>query len=431
MRLTGMMLVVFLMYVEQKHYSPEQRKKHVRILSRKNFMSVEDRIHISFFLFPGGPFDRIQTVLRLERPGQPGTIRRAVIFGIITWLPLVMLASLQNLALGAEPKQSLLLDFFSYVRFLLAVPLLILGETFCSKQLALVVRQFVLTGVVRNADLPSFNRNVKSLLRHIDSSIVELVLVIIAYTGAISSVMASLSLGNETWVVREFHGGYELSLAGWWYVAVSLPLYYFIATRWLWRIFLWARFLLQVARMNIRVIPAHPDLAGGLAFVGDSPAAFTLPVFAYGCVLAGRLANEVVYAGKELLSFKFIILAFLLLELLLFAGPIIVFAGPLGRAKRKGLLQYEGLASIMAQQFEKKWMEEAAADKEGALGQPDFSSLADLNQCVALTRRMNPVPFKLMGVVPLILAALVPLIPVVAIEIPLDDVLKALLKALF
>ena len=394
-------------------------------------MSIEGRLHSSFFLFPGGPFDRIQTVLRLERPGQPGTIRRAIVFGIITWLPLVTLASLQDLALGAQPKQSLLLDFFSYARFLLAVPMLILGETFCSKELALVVKQFVLTGVVRDADLPLFNRNVKSLLRLIDSSMVELILVILAYTGAISSVMTSLSLGNETWMVREVQGRYVLSFAGWWYVAVSLPLYYFIASRWLWRIFLWARFLLQVARMNIRVIPAHPDLAGGLAFVGDSPAAFTLPVFAYGCVLAGRLANEVMYAGKELLSFKFIILAFLLLELLLFAGPIMVFSGPLSRAKRKGLLQYEGLASIMAQHFERKWMEGAAADEKEALGQPDFSSLADLNQSVTLARRMNPVPFKLMGVVPLILAALVPLIPVVAIEIPLDDVLKALLKALF
>jgi len=398
---------------------------------REDHMSTDERLHIDFVLFPGGPFDRIQTILKLERPGQPGTIRRAVFFGIITWLPLVTLASLQDLALGAQPKQSLLLDFFSYARFLLAVPLLILGERFCSKQLALVVKQFVLTGVVRNADLPLFNRNVKSLLRLIDSSMVELILVILAYTGAISSVMTDLSLGNETWVAREFQGRYGLSIAGWWYVAVALPIYFFIASRWLWRIFLWARFLLQVAHMNIRVIPSHPDLAGGFAFVGDSPAAFTLTVFAFGCVLAGRLANEVMYAGKELLSFKFIILAFLLLELVLFAGPIIVFAGPLSRAKRKGLLQYEGLASIMAQQFEKKWMEGAAADKDEALGQPDFSSLADLNQCVALARRMNPVPFKLMGVVPLILAALVPLIPVVAIEIPLDDVLKALLKALF
>jgi hypothetical protein len=393
-------------------------------------MIIDRKVHIDFVLFPGGPFDRLQGVLRLERPGRPGTIRRAIVFGMITWLPLLALAITQDLALGPQPKQSLLLDFFSYARFLLAVPLLILAETFCSKWLALVVRQFVLTGVVREADLPRFNRSIESALRLIDASVVELALLILAYAGAISSAMTNLNLGIETWAVREFQGRYVLSLAGWWCAAVSLPVYYFIASRWLWRIFLWGRFLLQVARMNIRVIPSHPDLSGGLAFVGDSPAAFALPVFAFGCVLAGRLANEIVYAGKELLSFKLIIIAFLLLELVLFAGPIIVFSGPLSRAKRKGVLEYEGLVSILAQRFEKKWIEGGAVVDERALGEPDFSALADFSQCVATTRKMNPVPFKIMGVAPLILAALAPLLPVVAIEIPLAEVLKALLKAL-
>lgn len=393
-------------------------------------MGIDERPHIDFDLFPGGPFDRIQGILRLERPGRPGTVRRAFVFGLITWLPLLTLASLQDLALGPLPKQSLLMDFFSYARFLLAVPLLILGETFCSKQLALVVKQFVLTGVVGEAELPRFKKGIESILRHKDSAVVELVLIILAYTGSISSALTNLSLGIETWIVRGFQGHYTLSLAGWWYVAVSLPVYYFIASRWLWRIFLWGIFLLKVARMNIRVIPAHPDMAGGLAFVGDSPAAFAIPAFAFGCVLAGRFANEVMYAGKDLLSFKYIIIAFLLLELVLFAGPIIVFAAPLSRAKIKGILEYEGLASLLALQFEKKWMEGGASIDEKSLEQPDFSAVADFNQSVTIARKMNPVPFKLKGVVPLILAALAPFLPVVAIEIPLADVLKALLKAL-
>lgn len=391
-------------------------------------MRMDDRLYIDFALFPGGPFDRLQGVLKLERPGKPGTIRRAFAFGLITWLPLLVLAFLQDLALGGQPKQSLLLDFFAYARFLLAVPVLILGETTCSKQLALVVKQFVLTGIVSRADLPGLKRGVESILRLIDSATVELVLLVLAYAGAISSVMANLNLGIATWVVREYQGQYSLSLAGWWYVAVALPAYYFIAGRWVWRIFLWGRFLLQVARMNIRVIPAHPDLAGGLAFVGDSTAAFSLPAFAFGCVLAGRLANEVVHAGSSLVSYQYIIIAFLLLELLFFAGPVMVFTGPLTRAKRKGVLAYEGLASILAQRFEKKWLKGGEEIGEEALAENDFSSLADLNQSVANARRMNPVPFTIMGVAPLIIAALVPLLPVVAVEIPLVEVLKALLK---
>ncbi len=393
-------------------------------------MRMDDRLYIDFALFPGGPFDRLQGILKLERPGKPGTIRRAIAFGLITWLPLLVLASLQDLALGEQPRQSLLLDFFAYGRFLLAVPILILAETTCSKQLGLVVKQFVLTGVVARADLSRLKKSLESALRLIDSAVVELVLLILAYALAISSVMTDLNLGIATWIVREYQGRYSLSLAGWWYGAVALPAYFFIAGRWLWRIFLWGRFLLQVALMNIRVIPEHPDLAGGLAFVGDSTAAFALPAFAFGCVLAGRLANEVVHAGNSLQSYKFIIIAFLLLELILFAGPVMVFAGPLARAKRKGVLAYEGLASLLAQRFEEKWLEGGAEISEEALGEPDFSSLTDLNQSVINARKMNPVPLTIMGVGPLIVAALVPLLPVVAIEIPLVDVLKALLKAM-
>lgn len=46
---------------------------------------------------------------------------------------------------------------------------------------------------------------------------------------------------------------------------------------WLWRILIWGLFLFRVSRLDLQLVPTHPDLVGGLQFVGESLRAF-LPV---------------------------------------------------------------------------------------------------------------------------------------------------------
>ncbi len=56
----------------------------------------------------------------------------------------------------------------------------------------------------------------------------------------------------------------RFSLAGWWHLLVSLPLLLILFFGWIWRLALWARFLFLMSRLNLRLIPAHPDNVGGL-----------------------------------------------------------------------------------------------------------------------------------------------------------------------
>ena len=53
---------------------------------------------------------------------------------------------------------------------------------------------------------------------------------------------------------------------------VSVPLFQFILLRWYFRIFIWARFLWQVSRIDLAYAPAHPDRLGGS---GSCPASVT------------------------------------------------------------------------------------------------------------------------------------------------------------
>ena len=59
-----------------------------------------------------------------------------------------------------------------------------------------------------------------------------------------------------------------LTAAGWWYALVSLPMFRFLLWRWLWRVFIWAALLWQTSKIQLRLLPTHPDQAGGLGTLG-------------------------------------------------------------------------------------------------------------------------------------------------------------------
>jgi len=57
-------------------------------------------------------------------------------------------------------------------------------------------------------------------------------------------------------------------------------------------LFIWARFLGQVSRIELRLIPMHPDRAAGLGFLSNAACAIALLAVAHGALLAGRPANR-------------------------------------------------------------------------------------------------------------------------------------------
>jgi hypothetical protein len=82
-----------------------------------------------------------------------------------------------------------------------------------------------------------------------------------------------------------------LSLTGKWYVYVSLPVFQFLLTRWYYRVLIWVRFLWQVSRIELSLIPTHPDRVGGLGFLASVSFAFTPLAMAHGALL-GRINRE-------------------------------------------------------------------------------------------------------------------------------------------
>ena len=57
------------------------------------------------------------------------------------------------------------------------------------------------------------------------------------------------------------------SLAGWWLGCVSITLFQFLLLRWYFRLFIWARFLWQVSRIELKIVPTHPIFFGIITII--------------------------------------------------------------------------------------------------------------------------------------------------------------------
>jgi hypothetical protein len=212
---------------------------------------------------------------------------------------------------------------------------------------------------------------------------------------------------------------------------VSLPIFQFLLLRWYFRLLIWIRFLWQVSRIELSLVPTHPDRVGGLGFLAETVYAFTLLAVAHGTLLAGMLADRVLLLGTTLLEYKIEIAAMVVFWMCLVLGPLLVFVPQLAHAKRKGLREYGTLAERYVREFDNKWLRGGAPAGEPLVGSGDIQSLADLGNSHEVVRSMRIAPITKEAILQIVVAALAPIAPLLLTMIPLEELLKALLGALF
>jgi hypothetical protein len=220
-----------------------------------------------------------------------------------------------------------------------------------------------------------------------------------------------------------------LTTAGFWYVFVSIPILQFILLRWYWRLFIWFRFLWHVSRMQLHLVPTHPDRAAGLGFIGKSAYAFGPILFAQGAMLSGVVASRVLNMGESLLSFKMQIGAFVAFFVVVILSPLLMFTPKMARAKRKGLADYGLLAQRYVNRFEQKWVGEPGGEE--LLGTGDIQSLADLGNSYSVVKEMRPVPFGLDDISRLAAATAAPLVPLMLTILSPEELIMRIIKVIF
>jgi hypothetical protein len=374
----------------------------------------------SFYLWTGLARDPIDRVAR-----------RAIVIGLVAWLPLLVLSVLDGSAWGGGGRLPFLIDIEANVRFLLAVPLLVVAEVAVHHEQRYILRQLVARGIVRAEDRPRLERIVLSTLRLRNSILPELLLILFVLTIGRHLWLEQVMLKSPTWYGTHTDGGTALTPAGLWLSWVSIPVCQFLLLRWYYRLALWGSAIVRVARLDLQLIPTHPDKAGGLGLLGVGLLAFAPLLIAQGMLLAGLLANRILIDGATLPSFKLDILAVIGVLVLILLAPMFALTPHLLRAKLKGLREYDFLAQRYVREFETKWLRGGASPDEAFVGSADIQSLADLGNSYELIRNMRVVPFGNGVPLKLALAVLAPMLPLVLTMIPLEEVISRLVGFVF
>jgi hypothetical protein len=389
-------------------------------------MSTSD-VYANEHVFDGGPPLRIQKSLGLVKPDQPHVVRRAVFAAAIAWIPLAIMVTAQTIVFNDGSATSFFRDFGVYARYLIAIPALFLAESDCIPRLEAIVRHFVTTGLIASKDLPRYQRAVASTQRLLNPPYGDFLAFAAAY---LAVLMFASYITPEMAPLWQRGGPGRFSVAGWWNVFISLPLLLILFFGWLWRLVLWARFLVLVAALDLQLIPSHPDQAGGLKFVSSSLRGFRLISLGLGAVVAGAVADRVLLHGQDLLSFKTLVIGLLVLLLILFAGPLTVFVSRLRRTKTRGIYTYGALANQLGREFEKKWLGSDAPANAGMLEKPDFSATTDYFAVAANVYEMRDFPFKPKDLISPLVPALLPFLVVALFTIPVHVVVDSIIKLL-
>jgi hypothetical protein len=384
---------------------------------------------IDFSLVLGGPIFQFFRKSHLAGDGLQLLHRRLLVITFLAWIPLLILAAV-NPSVGEAGRLAFFHDVEVHTRFLLALPILLTAELIVHSRLRPVVRRFVERGIVLPNDLPRFHNAVNSAVRLRDSVAVELGILLFLYPLSLWLWNERPSIVSSTWYGTP-GSSWHLTAAGFWYVFVSIPILRFILFRWYLRIFIWFRFLWQVSRIDLHLIPTHPDRAAGLAFLGKSAYAFGPILFAQGAMLAGVVAERVLYRGQSLISFKVQIAGFVVFFVLAILGPLLMFTPRLAQAKRKGLADYGLLAQRYVENFEQKWVAGDPSHSEDLLGTSDIQSLADLGNGYAMVRDMRPIPFWLEDVSRLAAATAAPLVPLLLTIFSPEELITRVMKIVF
>lgn len=383
---------------------------------------------LDFSLVLGGPLYQIFWRAHLSGPALELVQRRVLVISLSAWIPLGVLAAIEGHFLGGQAL-TFLGDIESHVRFLVALPLLIAAELVVHQRIRPLIKLFVDRKIVTPEETPKFYAAVEAASRARNSAWLELAVLLFTYIVGHLFWRHQVALEAATWYARPDRTGLHLTLAGYWYSFVSLPIFQFILLRWYLRFGIWFLFLWRTSRLKLKLLPAHPDRSGGIGFLGRSSYAFAPILFAQGTLLAGLIASRIFYQGQTLMSFRVSIITIAGFFVLTILGPLTIFTPQLSRTRHIGLREYGTLATTYADDFDEKWIR--GGPNGELLGTPDLQSLADLANSYAVVSEMRLVPFALKDVTRLAVATVLPVLPLLPTIMPLEELLTRLVRMIF
>jgi hypothetical protein len=274
-------------------------------------------------LVRGGPFYRAQEATHLITSDRWNLGRRIVFALSVGWIPLLLI----TLLLNRSELPSLLRNYQVNARMLIAVPVLLIGQQVMESCFRTIAAQLRETNIVAPKDAGRFDAIIARLLRLRDSPLPELIIVLFAYGYVLLMVNARLS-GAPLWATYYVRSTPHLSPTGWYYVLVSQLMYQFLIGLSLWKWLLWSMFVFRLSRMNLQLVPTHPDRHGGLGFLSLSLTGCIPLAFSISIATGAHWRDAILLHRAHVSDFKFEAAALLILVILIAVGPLLFSGAP-------------------------------------------------------------------------------------------------------
>jgi hypothetical protein len=326
---------------------------------------------------------------------------------------------------AGDTGESLLRHYGVHMRCLLVIPLLILAEPMVHRAARAVAA--LLAGAAATPEArAAFDATGRAMVRLRDASLPWVLLL----GAAIGWSLADDPKAHADAMAWAVDAGGELGFGGGWFAYVVRPIFLALLLAWAWRILLLTLWLGRVARIDLQLVPTHPDRAGGLGLIEKLPGAFALVSLAVSAMLSSRWAHEVLHHGASIAAYKHAVLVFVVVWTASLLLPLLAFAPALGRTRRQALPAYSALVGRQGALVHRRWIEGREVAAEPILEAPEIGPVADAAAMYEAVVKMRSVPIGKASIAGIVLPLALPLLVVAALQVPLKDLLLKLAKAL-
>ena len=375
-----------------------------------------------FTLSDSGPFYKAMVKMRLLN------IKKLAIAALcVTWLPLVVITAMEG-TLVSGTQLPFLSDVAMQARVLVALPMLILIKSIIENRVTAVIRYILETLVSADERALIVNTILMRARKLTSSGLTELLLllgVIIATISLVNGgVYGGLEKGTTSWMTSAKDNGQGLSLAGYWAVLVSIPVFQFLFASWIWRYIVWALVLFRLSKVHLNLLPTHADRAGGLGMLMLAQKSFNLLFVVSAIVLSGQFIVQLNKYPEHFEAIRNEVIGYILVCIAFILIPLLFFSGKLVRVKNSGLHQLSVLGATLSSKFEREWINDSPVEDRLDENKSDPSLLYDYAGMYENLQKLRVVPVALNEVSGLALILFLPFIPILFVHFSVGELLQ-------
>ncbi len=362
----------------------------------------------SLFEHGGAADSRVWQFLHRHR------VRGSFALGAFCWLPLVFFVSAGRALTGHHALIAFARDFAVHVRALVALPILIAVDPLVDHHVRSATQRFLRCGLIKRSELTAFEATLDTIERARDAPLALALLVAISLVGSVVSATHGLALPSHAWSVVESAGtARRLTVAGWWYVGVQLPIFQFVMLNWVWRWLLWTYFLWRTSRLDLQLLPTHADRSAGLGFIGVATSSFFLATFGPSLVVSATWIDAMLNRHLPIDRLWGPIIAEIVLTTVIVMAPILFFNRRLRRVAHDGAANYAVIVQRYIRRFDRAWIDATPPTEGDSLRDLDAQNMADLINVYEVILHMRFIPIEKRVAQNLAAGVLVPILPII------------------